>query len=174
MTPEDFRKLSIIERIDTLSARLSAGDSSDLVKREFGLSRYELSHLRRLTKNLTDTTRHLIKRNGLSEGHARALARLGGHPQDKFVRDTIQKRWSVRLLEQAVKAHLEGVEFKDRSADVHYYDQLSTYISEHIGHPVKIQPAKEPGNGQITISYFGLDSFDGILKRMRIKLPDDM
>lgn len=174
MTPEDFRKLPIIERLDALAARTAAQESSHSIKKALGLNRYELSHLRRLDRCLSDTAKHLINKNRLSEGHARALARLSHPQQERLVRDTLQKQWSVRDLEQAVKATIEGGDIKDKSADARYYDQLGTNISEQIGHPVKIQPSQTPDNGQIIITYFGLDSFDGILKRLRIKLPDDM
>lgn len=174
MTPEEFRKLPIIKRVNVVSKRLASGDSRDLIKKELGINRYELSHLRRLDKHLAHSSRSLIDKNGLSEGHARALARVRGVDQDRLLRDTIQKRWSVRVLEQAVKAHLDGVEFADRSSDAEYYAQLAEFIADQIGHPVRILPAKEPGTGQITITYFDLDAFDGILKRMRVKLPDDI
>lgn len=174
MTPEDFRKLSIIERLEALAARTAAQESSHSIKKALGLNRYELSHLRRLDRCLSDTAKHLINKNRLSEGHARALARLSHPQQERLVRDTLQKQWSVRDLEQAVKATIEGADIRDKSADARYYDQLGVYISDQLGHPVKIQPAHTPGHGQITITYFGLDSFDGILNRMRIKLPDEL
>lgn len=174
MTPEDFRKLPIIARLDVLATLTAAKESSGTIKQELGLNRYELSHLRRLDKYLSDTAKHLINRNRLSEGHARALARLPHAQQENLVRDTIQRHWSVRDLEQAVKATIDGTGIKDKSADARYYDQLSMHISDQIGHPVKIQPAQTPGHGQITITYYGLDSFDGILSRMRIKLPEEL
>ena len=174
MTPEDFKRLPIIERLEKLAGILISRDSSDSIKKELGLSRYELSHLKRLDKHLSETSKQLIHKNKLSEGHAKALARLRGSQQDKLLRDTIQKRWSVRVLEQAVSAQLDGEEFNDRSTDALYYEQLSNHVSEQIGHPAKIFPDKTQGNGQITITYYGLDSFDGILKRLRVKLPDDM
>ena len=174
MTPEIFRRLAIVQRIEAVSQRLASYESSDSIKQGLGLSRYELSHLRRLDRKLSGPTKQLISRHGLSEGHARALARLCDTDQDRLARDSIQKRWSVRDLEHAVQALIEGEVFKDKAADAYYYEQLGTHVAEQIGHPVKIQPSQTPGNGQIIITYFGLDSFDGILKRLRITLPDDL
>ena len=140
------------------------------LKSALGLSRFDLSHYRRLGRRLGDAVLDLIERSALSFGHARAIARLPPAKQEKFARDVIQRRWSAHRTESEVSRVIAGDE---PGPDAHYYTALAETISEQIGHPVAVaaNPAR-PQSGSITITYADFDCFDSILARMRVKLPE--
>lgn len=168
MGQEEFKKLGVIERVLLIEEmdqdRVSAGD----IKKQLGLNRYDLSHLRRLSRNLTPVSRGLLQANDLSEGHARALCRLRGKQQEEMLRNALRFNWSVRKLEGRIKDLLAN---REPPPDASYYEQLSVKIADAIGHPVKVRPdTSKPGKGDIIITYLGFDAFDAILERMRVEL----
>lgn len=172
MDAQEFKDLPVVKRVEEVELRLELGDSNAEVKEALGLTRYELSHLNRLSKKLTPATRKLLKRNThLSEGHARALVRLPAKAQEDMLREALHRKLSVRKLELRVKDYLDG---REPTPDASYYEQLSTHISETIGHPVKVRPDKSnPSKGKIVITYLGLDAFDSVMERMNVKVGEE-
>lgn len=162
----NFRNLPAIKKLDELERRLAIGDTSAEICSGLNINRYELSHLKRVSRKLSDTAKQLIARNDLSDGHARALARVSGTLQETLARDTIQHHWSVRRLEQEVRSRLEG---KDAPRDQAYYDHISEIISQYVSHPVSVAPdTKDPRKGKIVITYADFTCFDSILDRLRV------
>lgn len=171
MDQKEFKALPVIKRVEEIELRRELGHSNERIKEALGLTRYELSHLNRLSKNLNPEARKLIDRNNLSEGHARALVRLPIKAQEKIIRDTLARKWSVRQLEQRVRDYLAN---REPAPDALYYKQLATHISETIGHPVEVCPDKSiPSKGKIVITYLGFDAFDSIMERMNVKIGDE-
>lgn len=171
MEQQEFKALPVIKRIEEIELRRDLGDSSAEIKEALGLNRYELSHLNRLSKKLCPEARKLIKRNNLSEGHARALVRLPQKAQENILRDALHRKWSVRKLEQRVRDYVAG---REPTPDASYYEQLATHISDTIGHPVQVRPDKtNPTKGKIVITYLGLDAFDSIMERMKVRIGDE-
>lgn len=170
ISAEDFHSLGVIEKIRFVERLIDLKVKSKEVKRQLGLTTYNMSHLMRLSKGLTEDVKNIIAKGGLSAGHARAIARLSKPLQERFTRDCIQKKWSVRKIEVAVKASLLGV----NNTDAEYYRRLAETVGDQIGHPVEIHPdTTKVGQGTIVIRYLGLEAFEGILQRMRVKLPDE-
>lgn len=166
----DFRRLSAAQRISAVEEWLGAGRSPRLLKQRLGISRFELSHYRRLARVLTADARHLLERNALSLGHARAIGRLDPKRQEAFARDIIQRRWSAHRAEQEASSALAGA---SAQPDAQYYDGLAEIISEQIGHPVKVTPDRHNKRaGAITITYADYACFDSILGRLRVRLPE--
>lgn len=166
MTPDKFRSLSFSERLDEINYLQSCKTPSKEIKSTLGISRSELSHLLRTDAKLDEHVKDLIRRNKLSLGHAKAIARLSGAQQDRLTRDVISKRWSVRRAEAEVRAALSGKTLSDNA----YYEQLSETISDQVGQPVKIIP--DGSKGCIQIEYFSFEDFDNIMARMKIQLPE--
>jgi ParB-like chromosome segregation protein Spo0J len=168
MDAQTFKNLPVSKRIEEIELRLELGETGPEIKENLELSRYELSHLKRLSKRLTPEARKLISRNNLAEGHARALARLPAKMQESLLREALHRRWSVRKIERRVKDLLEG---REPEPDDSYYEQLATHISDTIGHPVKVCPDKtNPSKGQIIITYLGFDAFDSVMERLNVEL----
>tara|TARA_B110000211_G_C14089941_1_gene558472 strand:- start:3546 stop:4061 length:516 start_codon:yes stop_codon:yes gene_type:complete len=171
MDQQEFKTLPVIKRIEEVELRRDLGDSSAEIKEALGLTRYELSHLNRLSKKLCYEARKLIKRNNLSEGHARALVRLPQKAQEDILREALHRKWSVRKLEQRVRDYIAG---REPTPDASYYEQLATHISDTIGHPVQVRPDRtNPSKGKIVITYLGLDAFDSVMERMNVKIGDE-
>lgn len=172
MDQEEFKKLGVIEKVVAIEEMDRGKASAREIKEQLGLNRYDLSHLRRLSRNLTPVSRGLLQANDLSEGHARALCRLRGKQQEEMLRNALRFNWSVRKLEGRVKALLAN---REPPPDASYYEQLAARIANAIGHPVKVCASKtNPSKGEITITYLGLDAFDAIMQRMRVDLSEDL
>lgn len=168
MAKAEFKELPIIQKMEEVELRKSLGDSSAMIKADLSLTRFELSHLNRLIKNLSVEARKLIKRNNLTEGHARAVARLPEKQQVELIRETLYRRWSVRKLEQRVKETITG---KSPAPDAEYFAQLERQIADAIGHPVNVEPDKtNSSKGKIVITYLDFEAFDSIMERMRVNL----
>lgn len=171
ITQLNFSTFSVIEKVRQIENLLHLKTPKHTIKSRLGLDRYELSHLLRISRKLTEPVKGLLLKAKLSEGHARAISRLPALQQDKTARDTIQLRWSVRRTEQEVKAILEGTPV---NYDNSYYENLGEKISAQIGHPVKVVPSKQhQSTGVIEIKYLGFDAFDGIMARLRVRLEDE-
>lgn len=170
MNHSEFVALPLIEKLAFIECQLNAGVSAKKIKLSLGLNRHSLSTYKRLIKDLDPEIKDLIDKHNLSEGHARALARLPGPNQDKFARDVIQRKWSVRKLESSVSAFINNKQLQGQ--DLNYYSWLSDALSDELKQPVLVVPSKETGAGELRIKYFSLDEFDGLMKRLRISLSD--
>jgi hypothetical protein len=160
-----------IKKVRHIENLLHLGESPKRIKERLGLNRFEYSHLVRISRKLAEPVKDILVKSKLSEGHARALTSLGHAQQEETARNAIARRWSVRRLEQEVRALLEGKQVNEDSA---YYENLGERISSIIGHPVKVIPSKnDQSTGMIQITYLGYDAFDGIMARMRVKLEED-
>lgn len=60
MDQQEFKTLPVIKRIEEVELRRDLGESSAEIKEALGLTRYELSHLNRLSKKLCPEARKLI------------------------------------------------------------------------------------------------------------------
>lgn len=157
-----------LEKLEELERLAGASLDASYLKERLVVDRFELSHLRRLARALSDPAREVVRRAGLTFAHARAIARLPARDQESFARDIVQKRWSVRKAEQAAAARVKG---EAPGPDREYYEQLSTRISEYVGHPVEVDvDKKNPKRGVIKITYADLDCFDSIMQRLRVSL----
>jgi ParB-like chromosome segregation protein Spo0J len=166
-----FKDFPVIDRIEALESHLKRKETPAAIKEALGLSRHEMSHLNRLRKNLAPESRKLIRKNKLSEGHARALARLSGDPQVDMLRESLHRNWSVRALESRIRDRLED---RTSAPDATYYEQLSLHVADTIGHPVKILPdSVSPTKGKIVITYYGLDEFDSVMQRLKVSMGDE-
>lgn len=165
-----FPQLGVAARVRMVGQLAEAGVPMRELKTALGLSRFDLSHYRRLGRRLAGPVLDLVERAGLTFGHARAIARLPLPQQEAFARDVIQRRWSAHRTESEAKRALAGAQ---PGPDAHYYGALAETISEQIGHPVTVtaNPAR-PQSGTIAIAYADFDCFDSILARMRVKLPE--
>ena len=87
-----------------------------------------------------------------------------------MLRATLQYGWSVRKLENRIKDDLAG---KDAGPDAAYFEQLAVHIGDTIGHPVKVKPNQaNPSKGEIVITYLGLDAFDSVMERLKVRLDE--
>lgn len=171
ITAEEFKNLPVIERVKMIENLEYLKISAAEIKQRFEISRYELSHLRRLSKRLSDTVKSIIAKSNFSEAHARAITCLTHDQQEKIVREAIAKKWRLHRLTTEIKAVQGGHTVHDNAE---YYESLSENISAQIGHPVIVRPSKEnQAIGTIEIKYLGYEAFDGIMARLNVQLEED-
>lgn len=140
------------------------------------------NHLRLL--ELGDETLELIATGSLGFAHGRALAGVAdGQERYRLAKAAIEEGWSARKLEREVASHISGTHDKDRSSDVTsepseleaddgptraraVLDDMEKRLGEHLGTRVSLKTNPSGQQGSMTISFFSLDEFDGILDRL--------
>lgn len=171
LSAEEFKNLPVMEKVKIIENLAYLKISAAEIKQRFRISRYELSHLKRLSNRISDTVKSIIAKSNFSEAHARAITRLSHDQQEKIVREAIAKRWRLHRLTAEVKAVQGGHSVHDNAE---YYESLSENISSQIGHPVIVRPSKaDQAIGTIEIKYLGHDAFDGIMARLNVQLEED-
>lgn len=161
--------LSPLERADGIYRLM---DEFSLTQAEAGervaLDRATIANLLRL-RELDPSTREALAEGLLSQGHARAL--LGCKDVDVRVlllARCVRDGWSVRETERRVKrAHngtaIGGGATVPRSANV---EDLEVRLGAHLGTKVRISLGRKKGTGRMTIQFFSLDQFDGLLAKV--------
>jgi ParB family transcriptional regulator, chromosome partitioning protein len=157
---------------------------------EFGLMHQEIAdsvgidrssvtnHLR--LNELDDNTKDAVRADRLSMGHAKALLALTNiSVRAALATQAVQRAWSVRELERHAKAAGEGRAAQSAQADstasatpsllrTHLTD-LQKRLSEHLGTKVRIRPGRKKGSGSMTIDFYTLDQFEGLLTRLQFQ-----
>ncbi len=164
--------LNPIERATALK-RLQAdfGWTQQQAAERVGLERATVANLLRLTE-LDPFVSGCVREGRLSQGHAKALLAL----EDSHVRRTVAERsmhdeWSVRQVEREVQrlkragagAVPTAVPVKTR-ATVPVTD-LEKRLGSFLGTRVSISKGKKLGTGRLTIEFYSLDQFDGLMTR---------
>ena len=137
-----------------------------------GLDRATVANLLRLN-DLDPFSAGCVREGRLSQGHAKALLAIDNLPARRAIAEkALHDEWSVRQIErevQRVKA-VSGLTSAQApppprrgSAQV---GDLERRVGLHIGSKVKIKKGRKAGTGTLTIQFFTLDQFDGILQKM--------
>jgi len=147
-----------------------------------GRSRSAASNLLRLLQ-LTKPVQELLMAGDIDMGHARALLPLAGAQQVAAANRVVAKRLSVRDTESLVQAELNPGKpaapgKKSRSSGAtetsaapdRDLSALEEEISDALCARVMIQSTPR-GAGQVIIDYSSLDQLEGILDRLRGKVP---
>lgn len=145
------------------------------VAEKVGLDRSSVTNLIRLTE-LEEPIRDLIDGRKLTVGHGKAL--LGVPPGP--ARIALAERaagggWSVRRLEHAAAAAANAATTsvdsdperseKERARALGVAD-LERQLGEYLGTKVKIRASRDGSRGRITLEFYDLDHFDGLMARM--------
>jgi len=152
-----------LDTAQILHDAVQGGNNASILADGGQMSASQVRHYIRLDKKLSTDTKTLCRKNPeITMGHARVLATLPGPKQRPVAREVIAKRWSVRYLEQFVRA-------PSPPEDHAYYEKLSESLSEQLGHPLVVLPdSNAPKNGEIRVRYFGYDDFDAVCSKMGI------
>lgn len=111
-----------------------------------GKSRSYISNVLRLN-TLDDKIKEIVRSNGITAGHARALVGLSANEQEKLAKDIIDNALSVREVEKRIKSQKGGAmrspSAPKRTAKFEPYDDVDTlavqaHLSEVLESPVKI------------------------------------
>jgi ParB family chromosome partitioning protein len=142
-----------------------------------GLDRSSVANAIRLTE-LEEPIRDMIQAGRLSAGHGKAL--LGapsGQARIKLAEQCCDEFWSVRKLERAAAALTSppGGEASVRTTERPTEGDLSRLasrrslereLSEQLGTKVTISTNRAGDRGRLSIEFYGLAHFDGLLARL--------
>ncbi len=136
-----------------------------------GMDRSTVANLIRLT-DLEPQLAALIAAGALTAGHGRALLSLPpGDPRVTLGTRSSDERWSVRRLESEVAALLTPRVSNPANTDpfdarASARQDVERRLTEHLGTKVSIATDRSGSRGRITIEFYGLDHFEGLLTKL--------
>jgi ParB family chromosome partitioning protein len=160
--------LSPLEEAQALSRLIDEfGLTHQQAAEAVGRSRAAVSNLLRLLE-LPAEIKRLLDDRELEMGHARALATLPEARAVALAHVAVEKRWSVRELEDAVR-RAGGDAAKPTKAAAKPDPNIAALerdLAEKLATRVRLAHARN-GRGKLVIHYHSLDELDGILERIR-------
>lgn len=140
-----------------------------------GLERSSVTNLIRLTE-IEPEIAELINSGTLGLGHGKAL--LGMQPGASRLEIAVkaaQFQWSVRMTEEAIRTIVNGdgeskpsplnEKLAGRQAVV---SDMERKLADYLGTKVRIVTDRSGKKGRITLDFYGLEHFDGLLTRMGV------
>lgn len=171
MHREDLNPMDRAHAFDRLSARF--GLTHKAIAELSGIDRSSVTnHLRLL--ELDPFSQAAVRNGELSLGHAKVLlTETTEQRREELGRSTVQHNWSVRELERQIA---KGKSTDRSTGAAHpssgpqrpaHLDDLERSLAEHLGTRVDIRTGSKKGSGQLIISFFDLEQFDGLLAKMQ-------
>ena len=137
-----------------------------------GLERASVTNLVRLTE-LDAKSLDLVRSGRLSAGHGRALLGLADLGMRSLLAESsIREEWSVRTLEREVQRALAKAQsggsmspgrLPTKSANA---ADLEKRLSRHLGTRVHLHLGRKKGTGRLTLEFFSIEQFDGLMSRL--------
>lgn len=168
------KDLNPVERAEAL-ARLAEtfGVTHTELADRLGVDRSSITNLIRLAE-LDEHCKSHVRDGYLSLGHGRCLLGVDRLDARRLLADqAVKGGWSVRKLERAIRAHFQGAQHASRKAVATagsrrsaHLDDLEQRLGEHLGTRVRITTGRKKGAGKLTIEFFDLDQFDGLLRTL--------
>jgi ParB family chromosome partitioning protein len=173
---------AIIENVqrEDLDA-VERGDAFRRLQDEFGLTHAEIAEQVGLTRaavtnqirlcDLDEGTRTLIRKGALSGGHGRCLLGIASVDQRLAVaKQAVQGEWNVRELERHVRG-LTSVAPTGKGGGTPgsgraHLDDLERQLGEHLGTRVRIHTGRKRDRGRLSLEFYDLEQFDGLLTRL--------
>ncbi len=146
------------------------------IAEKVGLDRASITNLLRLTE-LDQATADHVRRGSLSQGHAKALLGVSDLAvRSRMGKQVIEEGWSVRELERRVKQYTSiresskdsgstGSQTVTSARDANVID-LEKQLAEYLGTRVTIHLGRKKGSGRLTVDFYNLDQFDGLMQRI--------
>jgi ParB family chromosome partitioning protein len=141
-----------------------------------GLERSTVANLVRLCE-LEPEIASMISKGELSAGHGKALlAAPAGPARVGLARSALTFAYSVRKLEgmAATLGEAKAVPGKpspleEMSGRLAHLRDLERQIGQQLGTKVQIATDRKGKRGKLTIEFYGLDHFDGLLTRLNVR-----
>ncbi len=137
-----------------------------------GLDRASVANLLRLN-DLDPFCAGCVREGRLAQGHAKALLALENIQVRRSVAEkSLHDEWSVRQLEREVQRlkTASGLSApppvaipRKGSAQI---GDLEKRLGNHLGSKVRIKKGRKLGTGKLSIEFYSLDQFDGILQKL--------
>ena len=146
----------------------------DKLAQKLSLDRSTITNLLRLAE-LDSQTASLVRQGVLTQGHAKSLLGVVDiKTRATLAESAVRGEWSVRVLEREVqrlatesKSRVpRGTQPARRQANV---KDLETRLSTLIGTRVTIQLGRKPNTGKVSMEFFSLDQFEGMLAKLGLR-----
>ena len=160
---EDLGPLERAEGISRLIREFSLTQAEAGV--QLSMDRATIANLLRLLE-LDAPTREAIEKGLITQGHARAL--LGCTDLDArsaLLGKCVREGWSVRETERQVKRGQASTSTAPVPRSSHVQD-LEERLEKHLGTKVKITLGRKKGTGRMSVDFYSLDQFDGLLEKL--------
>jgi len=183
---EDLNAMDRAHALRMMSERF--GLSHAKIAEKVGLERATVANLVRLTE-LEPEVAELISADALTSAHGKALLSMpSGDDRVRIAREAARNQWPVRKVEAEAKRVLAGEAGDSRGLDGDASAEslrngptdisgdakravvldLERRLSQQLGTKVHIQTSGKE-KCKITIEFYGLDHFDGLLTKMGVK-----
>ncbi|MDK4575791.1 ParB/RepB/Spo0J family partition protein [Kingella kingae] len=142
----------------------------EYVAEAVGRSRSAISNSLRLLK-LPEPVQEMLFNKHLEMGHARSLINLPVNAQLELANKAVKNGWSVREMERRSQQVQQGktpTASQQIDPDV---VRLTDAITESLGVATEIK-TRDRKKGKIVLHFDSADTFDALMKRLGIELPD--
>ena len=155
---EDLNSMEEAESLERLINEFSM--SHEDVAKYISKSRAHVTNIIRLN-NLSEFVKDQLRQNHISMGHARAVITLPHDEQSKIIREAIQKKLSVRAVENLTKPNQNN-----KSAQIKDVDTLALErkLTDILGAKTTIHNSKK--GGAVNIRYASVDELQGIIDKL--------
>ena len=155
---EDLNSMEEAESLERLINEFSM--SHEDVAKYISKSRAHVTNIIRLN-NLSEFVKDQLRQNHISMGHARAVITLPHDEQSKIIREAIQKKLSVRAVENLTKPKQNN-----KSAQIKDVDTLALErkLTDILGAKTTIHNGKK--GGAVNIRYGSVDELQGIIDKL--------
>ena len=146
----------------------------DKLAEKLSLDRSTVTNLLRLAE-LDSVTAGMVRQGLITQGHAKALLGvLDIKTRTTLAESAVRGEWSVRALEREVQRLSSDAKGRvprgtlpaRRQANV---KDLETRLSQLLGTRVTIQLGKKPNTGKVSMEFFSLDQFEGMLAKLGLR-----
>lgn len=148
------------------------GMSQEEIATRLSIDRSTVANLIRLT-DLEAEIAELIVRGRFGSGHAKALLGVpAGEHRIRLAKLAEKEEWSVRQLEKQVREVALAASAKlapshdPEDAKRAVLIDLERQLGQYLGTKVQIRASRRGDRGSIEVEYYGLDHFDGLMRKM--------
>ncbi len=155
---EDLNSMDEAESLERLINEFSM--SHEDIAKYISKSRSHVTNMIRLN-DLSKFVKDQLRQNHISMGHARAVIILPHDEQTKIIREAIQKKLTVRAVENLTKPkqHIKSAQIKDLDTLA-----LERKLTDILGAKTTINNGKK--GGAVSIRYGSLDELQGIIDKL--------
>ncbi len=155
---EDLNSMEEAESLERLIKQFTM--SHEDVARYISKSRTHVTNIIRLN-DLSDFVKDQLRQDNITMGHARAVITLSHKEQSKIIREAIQKKLSVRVVENLAKPKQNKINTQKKDLDTLALERKLTDI---LGAKTTINNGKK--GGEVNIRYSSLDELQGIIVKL--------
>ncbi|MCH8858244.1 MAG: ParB/RepB/Spo0J family partition protein [Proteobacteria bacterium] len=165
---EDLNPMERAQAFQNLIERF--GFSQSDVAQRVSLARASVANLLRLLE-LEPEIQEFLRTGQLSLGHGKALLGAArGSSRVGAARRAVAERWSVRQAERWASGETKRQSGQAKKVlgneAPSQKTELERQLSEHMGTRVRLTSGSRSGQGRLTIEFYSLEQFDGLMEKI--------